>query len=424
VFFENYAQGLDSYYEVTAYCPSPGQFACIFQDITSRKRAEEENQKLEAQLQQSLKMEAIGTLSGGIAHDFNNILGVIVGNTDLALMDVPEWNHAHGNLQEIQKASMRARDMVRQILAFSRRSESKMGSIAINLIVKESLKMLRSSIPTTIEIRQDVTADIDTINGDPTQINQVLLNLCTNAAHAMKEGGTLEVNLDNTRIEEDETEVYPDLEPGDYVRLKVGDTGHGIEPEDMEKIFDPYFTTKGVGEGSGMGLSMVHGIVKNHAGTITVNSEVGKGTVFEALFPIIKGKPESETVSEGALPKGDERILFVDDEPSMVATYKAMLERLGYTVNVRTSSIEALEAFKAQPGKYDLIITDQTMPHLTGQMMAKEMMTIRPDIPIILCTGHSALINEDTAIEMGIRAFVMKPIVMGEIAKTIREVLD
>ncbi|MEE8397449.1 MAG: ATP-binding protein, partial [Desulfobacterales bacterium] len=392
-------------------------------DITDRKRSEEERRRLETQLQQSLKMEAIGTLSGGIAHDFNNILSIIVGNTDLASMDVPEGTPVSGNLREIHKASMRARDMVKQILAFSRQTTEPYKPLEPGAIVEESMKMLRASIPTTIEIRQDIAADIHTINGDATQINQILVNLCTNAAHAMRtQGGTLAVGLENLQIDRGEQD-YPDLAAGSYVKLTVRDNGHGMDPERMERIFDPYFTTKEIGEGTGMGLSVVHGIVKNHGGAIAATSEVGKGTVFEVLLPVNGEKPASGTPSEDAIVGGDENILFVDDEPAMAVLYESMLKRLGYSVTIRTGSIEALDVFRAQPDDYDLVITDQTMPHMTGQMLAEEMMTIRPHVPVILCTGHSDLIDEDKAKAMGIRAFLMKPVVIGDMAETIRKAL-
>ena len=397
----------------------------VHTDITERKRSEEEKEQLYIQLQQVQKMESIGTLAGGIAHDFNNMLGIIVGNTELAMDDVPEWNPARNNLNEIRTASMRARDVVKQILAFSRQSPQEMKPVRISPIIKESLKLLRSSIPTTIEIHQDTSSESDTVRADPTQINQVLINLCTNAAHAMGEkGGALEVSLKNIEIDEDSAIHYHDLPSGRYVRLKVSDTGHGIEPKILERIFDPYFTTKGVGEGSGMGLSVVHGIVKAHGGDILVDSELGKGTTFQVLFPCTASKPEPEIEITAEIPRGNESILFVDDEKAMVDAIQPMIERLGYIVTARTSSIEALGAFRANPDRFDLVITDFTMPNMTGMELAKELLKLRSDIPVILCTGYSAHINEDKAKGSGIRAFVMKPVVLGEIANTIRKVLD
>ncbi|MGD8548448.1 MAG: ATP-binding protein [Desulfobacterales bacterium] len=397
----------------------------VSRDITERKIAEEEKTKLQSQLQQVQKMESIGTLAGGIAHDFNNILGIIVGNTELAMDDVPEWHPARQNLKEIRTASIRARDVVKQIMAFSRQSPQQMKPVRIIPIIKESLKLLRSSIPTTIEIHQNISSESDTVRADPTQINQVLINLCTNAVHAMGEkGGVLEVRLEDIEVNSSSAVHYHDLSSGKYVRLTVNDTGHGIEPNILERIFDPYFTTKEVGRGSGMGLSVVHGIVKSHGGTISVISEPGEGTIFHVLFPGIEDEPEPEVDVAVEIPRGKERILFVDDEKAMVDTIQPMIERLGYTVIARTSSIEALEAFRANPGRFDLVITDFTMPNMTGMELAKALLKLRSDIPIVLCTGYSEHINEDKAKASGIRAFLLKPVVLDEIANTIRKVLD
>ncbi len=370
-------------------------------------------------------MESIGTLAGGIAHDFNNMLGIILGNTEMAALDVPDWNPARENLNEIKATTLRARDVIKQILAFSRQDEQKLRPIQIGSVLSESLKLIRSTIPTTIDIRENISQSTGTIMGDPTQLNQVMLNLCTNAAHAMREeGGILNVTLEQLHLSKGEASALPGLAPGNHAKLSIGDTGQGISPDDLHRIFDPYFTTKGVGEGTGMGLAVVHGIVELHKGAIAVDSQTGRGTTVDIFFPIIEGEPEEEVADIDDIPGGSECILFVDDEPAMSKIYTSMLERLGYTVSFRTSSVEALEAFKAQPDKYDVVITDQTMPHLTGQMLAKEIMAIRPDIPIILCTGHSDTIDEEKARAIGIKVFVMKPITMGEIAGTLRDVLD
>jgi len=386
----------------------------FLRDVTEAKQTER-------QLQQVQKMESIGTLAGGIAHDFNNMLGIIVGNTELAMDDVPEWNPARHNLEEIRTAGMRARDMVKRILAFSRQSPQEMKPVRISPIIKESLKLLRSSIPTTIEIHQNISSESDTVRANPTQINQVLINLCTNAAHAMGEkAGVLEVGLENIELDEDSAIHYYDLSSGKYVRLTVSDTGNAIESKILERIFDPYFTTKKVGEGSGMGLSVVHGIVKRHGGGISVISEPGEGTIFHVLFPCIEDEPEPEVEIAVEIPRGKERILLVDDEKAMVDAIQPMIERLGYKVTARTSSIEALEAFRANPDRFDLVITDFTMPNMTGVELAKELLKLRSNIPIILCTGYSEHINEDKAKGYGVRAFLMKPVVLGEIANTIR----
>ena len=396
----------------------------VSRDITERKIAEEEKARLQSQLQQVQKMESMGTLAGGIAHDFNNILGIIVGNTELAMDDVPEWNPARRNLEEIRTASIRARDVVKQILAFSRKTPQKMKPVRIIPIIKESLKFLRSSIPTTIEIHQNISSESDTVLADPTQINQVLINLCTNAVHAMGEkGGVLEISLEDIELDVGSSMDYYNLSSGKYVRLTVNDTGHGIEPKILKRIFDPYFTTKGVGEGSGMGLSVVHGIVKRYGGGISVSSEPGKGTIFYVLFPCIEDEPETKVEIAAEIPRGNERILFVDDEKAMVDAIQPMMERLGYKVTARTSSIEGLEAFRANPDRFDLVITDFTMPNMNGIELANELFKLRSDIPIILCTGYSEHINEEKAKRNGIRAFVMKPVILDEIANTIRKVL-
>jgi PAS domain S-box-containing protein len=384
-----------------------------------------EAKQTERQLQQVQKMESIGTLAGGIAHDFNNMLGIIVGNTELAMDDVPEWNPARQNLEEIRTAGMRARDMVKRILAFSRQNPQEMKPVRISRIIKESLKLLRSSIPTTIEIHQNISSESDTVRANPTQINQVLINLCTNAAHAMGEkAGVLEVSLEPIEIDEESAIHHYDLSSGKYVRLTVSDTGNGIEPKILERIFDPYFTTKKVDEGTGMGLSVVHGIIKSHGGGISVISKPGKGTIFHVLFPCIEDEPEPEVEIALKIPRGKEKILFVDDEKAMVNAIQPMIERLGYQVTARTSSIEALKAFRANPDRFDLVITDFTMPNMTGMELAKELLKLRSDIPIILCTGYSEHINEYKAKGYGVRAFLTKPVLLDKIANTIRKVLD
>ncbi len=396
----------------------------ITRDISERKKAEEEKRKLEAQLQQSQKMHAIGTLAGGIAHEFNNILWMITGNTELALFDIPEGNPARYPLELVEKACQRAKDLVRQILSFSRQTKQERISLKINPIVKDALKLLRPSIPSTIEIRKNISTELYTILADPTQVHQVLTNLCTNAAHAMREkGGVLEVTLVNTEVGKDEADQHPDLNPGKYVKLTVSDTGHGMDPRVLEQIFDPFFTTKKVGEGTGMGLSVVHGIVKSHAGAITVHSEPGKGATFNVFLPCVESKVKHETKTFETATIGNEKILFVDDEEDTVDMIKKLLERLGYQVESITSSAEALEIFRAQPKKYDLVITDMTMPHMTGEMLAKELLAIRPDIPIILCTGFNEMISEDRAKAIGIREFAMKPLRIYDLAKIIQKVL-
>jgi CheY-like chemotaxis protein len=369
-------------------------------------------------------MESIGTLAGGIAHDFNNILGIILGNTELSLYDVPEWNPARLNLEEIRTASLRAKDVVRQLLSFARKTKLEKKPTNIILIIKESLKLLRSSIPTSIEIRQNIPEDIDTILADPTQINQVFINLCTNADHAMPDGGVIVVTLKKIELDEDTAVQHPELNPGRYVNLTVSDTGHGISHNEIDRIFDPYFTTKEVGKGTGMGLAVVHGIVKGHNGIILVESELGKGTTFSIFFPVVAKEAVVETEADEKLPTGDERILFVDDEELIVGIEHQILERLGYKVESTTSPIDALELFRSKPDQFDLVITDMTMPKMTGDKLVKEILKIQPDIPIILCTGFSEKIDEKKAKAIGVADYIEKPLDMRDYAMKIRKVLD
>ena len=310
-------------------------------------------------------------------------------------------------------------------MSFARKSVTEKKPVKISPIIQDSLKLLRASIPTTIEIRQNFSCESDTVVADPTQINQVFMNLCTNAAHAMaEEGGVLEVGLEAITLDEEKVIQYKDLSPGNYVKLSVSDTGPGIDPGIIDRIFDPYFTTKGVGEGTGMGLSVAQGIIENHDGAITVKSEPGKGTVFEVFLPCVDAEAEPEPEEKSALPGGNERILFVDDEESLVKTGKRMLERLGYDTFTVTSPVEALDVFSRGPDQFDLVITDMTMPEMTGEKLTRELMKIRPHIPIILSTGFSAQMDEEKATQMGIRAFIMKPLVMRDLANTVRKLFD
>jgi PAS domain S-box-containing protein len=395
------------------------------EDITEVKMAEKNRQHLEAQLRQAQKMEAIGTLAGGIAHDFNNILGAIIGYSEMAIYDTEEGSMVRHNMEQVLKAGHRAKDLVKQILAFSRKSEQDKKIILITPIIKEVLKLLRASLPTTIEIRQHFEPNLGAIFADPTQIHQVIMNLGTNSAHAMENtGGLLDVNLLNVDLGPKDAAKFGELEPGRYVGLVVNDTGHGIDPVTLERIFEPYFTTKTKEKGTGMGLAVVHGIVKGHNGGIKVISKADKGTSVEILFPRTASEMQFDTVQLKALPTGSERILYIDDEETLIDLGENMLAKLGYHVVTRTSPIEAIEAFKANPDKFDLVISDMTMPNMTGDMLAKELMKIRPDIPVIICTGFSEQISADKVKAIGISGFLMKPLTIRELARTVRRVLD
>jgi len=388
------------------------------------ERAYEELRSTQRQLLQAQKMEAIGTLAGGIAHDFNNILTSILGYTEIALSDVPPESTARKDLCQVLEAAQRAKDLVAQILAFSRQTEGERKPIELAPIIKEAIKMLRAVLPTTTEIRYHIAPDLSVVNADPTQIHQVLMNLCTNAAQAMPKGGLLEVALTNVELDEKLCAELEDLTPGSYVKLTVSDTGCGMDETTLERIFDPFFTTKAPGEGTGMGLSVVHGIVKSHGGDITVHSEPGVGTTFDVYLPAVESIGEIAPEVVEPVRGGNESILFVDDEPAVVDISKRTLERLGYHVTTRTSSIEALELFRVKRDDFDLVITDQTMPNMTGSDLATEILRIRSDIPIILCTGFSHAISPEKAAALGIREFVMKPIVGAQLGRTVRRVLD
>jgi PAS domain S-box-containing protein len=404
---------------------NPLSVCAVGRDITERMRVEEEKWKLEVQLQQAQKMEAIGTLAGGIAHDFNNILSAIMGYIQLSYYKTSEPIRLRQYLDKTLKAIYRAKDLTNQILAFSRKSEQEQKPVQVHLIVKEALKLLSASLPSTIETRQNITPESDTILGDATQIHQVLMNLCTNAHHAIGEkGGVLEVTLIPVDLDAEAVALYPDLAPGPYVELTVRDTGHGMDPAAVDRIYDPYFTTKEKDVGTGLGLTVVHGIVKSHGGSIGVSSEPGKGTTFNILFPRLEVGAEEEAKPQEALLVGHERILFVDDEEDLVEIGKQMLEHLGYEFVAEISSIEALKVFRAQSDKFDLVITDQTMPKMAGSELAQELMRIRPDIPIMLCTGYNKVISEEKAKAIGIREFLMKPLDIHDLAKAIRRVLD
>lgn len=395
----------------------------IIRDLTKFKQTEKENQKLFLQLQQNQKMEAMGTLAGGIAHDFNNILTVIMGYTELALDNIEKDALLYNHLKKVFQAGTRAKDLVGQILTFSRQDKQEFKPVQLNLIIDEVLKLIRASLPSSIEIVQSIESESAVI-ADPTQMHQVLMNLCTNAGQSMKEGGLLEVKLEDVVLDADFIKRYPDLKSGPHVHLTVQDSGSGMSPEVLDRIFDPFFTTKKKGSGTGLGLSVVHGIVTNHKGTIIVYSKPGKGTTFHVYLPVSDLNAEIESRKNIPVPKGTEKILFVDDEKELADYGKDMLESLGYKVTSRTSSLEALELFKARRNDFDLIITDMSMPNMDGDELAREILAVRPEIPIILCSGYNSKLNEKEVLAMGIRAYFLKPIIRHVFAFSIRKVLD
>jgi len=393
-------------------------------DITEQKKSEEDKRNLEKQLRQAQKMEAIGTMASGIAHDFNNILGAISGYTEMAMEEAGTENSLYNYLEQIFRGSKRAIDLVRQILAFSRQTEQELRPISFDRITKETLKLMRATLPSTIRIVHHLECDHDIVLADPGQIQQVLMNLCTNAADAMRNrGGTLEVNLVSRRIDSRNMLNCVSLPPGFYLELSVKDDGEGIPPDIIDRVFDPFFTTKNTG--TGMGLSVVHGIIKNHGGEITVESERGRGSLFKVYLPSLEvdSRPLEQDLN-AELPKGRERILFVDDEEILVKLGQVMLAKLGYQVDGQNNSEKALEMFKAEPGRYDLVITDMTMPGMTGVELARELLSIRPNLPVILCTGFHDSITPVKAKQLGFREFVLKPILMQQIAGIIRRILD
>ena len=393
-------------------------------DLTERIEAEKEKKDLGRQLRQAQKMEAVGTLAGGIAHDFNNILSAVIGFTEMAMEDAPPDSALTHNMEQVLQAGLRAKHLVQQILAFSRQSEHEMKPVQLDRIIKEACTLLRASLPTTIDIRTDIrTAAF--IMGDPTQMHQVLMNLGTNAGHAMRErGGRLVVMLREATLEEVREKGLPRMDAEAYLQLVVQDTGQGIPPTIMDRIFDPFFTTKEHTEGTGMGLSVAHGIIKSHGGLIDVESQVGRGTTFHIYLPKIMPRAKALHQSALPLPSGSERVLLVDDETMLVDMGRQVLTRLGYQVTACTNSVEALQHFQNDPAAFDLVITDMTMPHLTGKELATALLKIKPALPIILCTGFSETITEETAKRIGIKAFILKPIVMSDLAETMRKVLD
>jgi PAS domain S-box-containing protein len=402
------------------------QFSISFvRDISEEKNNEKQKAIMEAHLQQAQRMEALGTLAGGVAHDFNNILTAIIGYTDLTKLASQENPQIQAYLSQLQSASLRAKNLVKQILSFSKQGNLEKRPIDISQVLNEALDLFKGSIPASIELYQHIKADLGTVIANETQIHQVIMNLCTNACHAMgKEGGRLEIDLVPVSITDSDAIHYPDLTPGQYLKLVVIDTGHGISADDLANIFEPYFTTKPMGEGTGLGLSTVHGIVKDHGGDIKVYSEVNVGTTFQIFLPLVDSETEPSLLSESDLLRGTETILYVDDEKYLIDLGKELLEGLGYVVETRASSIDAWEAFQVHPEKYDLVITDMTMPQLSGMELAVKVLEVHPDMPIILCTGFSTRLNTDRLKGIGVKKVLMKPVTLMELSVAIREVLD
>lgn len=395
----------------------------VFQDDTEAKN----KQKLEKKLRQSQKMEAVGTLAGGIAHDFNNILASVIGYTELAMEDTNKTSPLYQNLNEIMVAGMRARDLVRQILVFSRHAESKQKRLSLNELVGEAVRLMRATIPTSIEIQEQITPKPLMIYANASKIHQILVNLCTNAFHALENnGGTMKVQIDEVEYNEHVNVQFAEILPGKYAMITVSDDGKGIDPQHLERIFDPYFTTKDQDKGTGLGLSIVNGIISSHKGYITVNSTPDKGSTFKVYLPIVNDQVDAcgpSVVQE--MPTGSgECLMVVDDEAAIAQVQKQNLERLGYEVEVCTSSYDALEKFVNEPAKFDMLITDMTMPKMTGEKLVQRFREIRPDLPVILCTGFSDKIDRQKCAELKINQFLMKPIKKGNLARAIRNAFD
>jgi signal transduction histidine kinase/DNA-binding response OmpR family regulator len=375
-------------------------------------------------LQQVQKLEAIGTLAGGIAHDFNNMLSAMIGYMELAQIDEQE-DRKRRYINQALEVSNRAKEIINQILIFSRHQEQERKPVLVAPIIKGEIKLLKSLLPSTIKIIHTITDTSAMILADVTQIQQVLMNLCTNAFHAMREqGGVLEIGLDRERVDQGHAPHPLNLSVGDYLRLSVRDTGHGIDAANISRIFDPFFTTKAPGEGTGLGLSVVYGIVRDHNGAIGVDSEPGKGTTISIYLPLIDTGKVDQLQAPEKIAGGSERILLVDDEAAIVEVVESMISSLGYRVTARRSSVETLNLFRTRPDDFDLVITDMTMPGIRGDDLAREMLKIRADIPIILCTGFSEMITEEKTKGIGIRRFIMKPLYLKDLAKVIREALE
>jgi two-component system cell cycle sensor histidine kinase/response regulator CckA len=394
-------------------------------DITEHKNEEKQKEILETHLRKAQRMEALGTLAGGIAHDFNNILSAIYGYSELAQLRCPENSKLRHYIDQISMASNRAKHLVQQILAFSRQGKSEKRMVDISDVIGETVKLIEATFPATIDIKHHIAPHAGNLFADETQIHQVLMNLCTNAYHSMqKEGGLLEVELAPATIGTFDSSSFPILNPGKYLKLVVADTGHGMDQDLLDQIFDPYFTTKKSGVGTGMGLSTAHGIVKDHGGSIKVSSRPGIGTTFQVFFPIAEAASQRPAAESGRFSSGKGSILLVDDETPILDSGKAFLEDLGYEVDVSTCPVDALELVQTNPDKYHLVITDMIMPKMSGEHLAKAIKKDRPDIPILLWTGYSENINADTIAEAGVSEVLLKPITLSHLADSIRKVLN
>ena len=396
--------------------------ARLYGELSDQYDAEKNLQK---KIIETDKFLALGQMAAGVAHDFNNILGAIMGHTEMALLDISEAHPARQNLEMSLKATHRAKDIVNQILAFARKQELARHPLNLKKLVGETLGLLRALLPSTIEIRSELTDQPCSILADGTKIQQMIMNLCTNAGHAMAEdGGILALALDAVALSAESAAAIGEIAKGSYLKLTVSDTGVGMDAETINRIFDPYFTTRQKGVGTGLGLSVVHGIVKSHGGAVKLSSVPGKGTVFEIFLPRISQAAITDTEDVQALPGGNERILFIDDETALADLGRQMLERLGYRVTAMTEPRAALDTFQENPEAFDLVITDMTMPNLTGDVLTGELLALRPDLPVILCTGFSEKINSEKAYAKGVRCFLMKPISTEHLARSVRRSLD
>jgi signal transduction histidine kinase/CheY-like chemotaxis protein len=399
--------------------------AQLQQEMAVRRRAEAEKARLESQLSQAQKMQAIGTLAGGIAHDFNNILASIIGYTELTLRRIDSGSPFVRNLEEILKAGNRAKELVRQILVFSRQREKEGGVVHVPLIAKDVAAQVRAMCPANIEVREDIDMEAGSVFADPVEMHQIFTNLCANAQYAMRDvGGVLAICVKPVRIETERRTALGTLQPGPHIKITVSDTGHGIDPFTIDRIFEPFFTTKGVGEGTGMGLAIVHGIVTALQGAVTVQSDSNKGTVFEVFLPQYQNGAHGVELAANETLRGNEHILVVDDEQQLVRLWTELLEKLGYRVTPCADSIEALGLFRSAPGQFDLALLDHAMPRMTGMELAKAMLEARPEMPVIVATGFSESITPEQAADIGISDFVHKPILGTDLGIAVRKALD